>query len=69
MRLVELLEGVIIHETSTAGATGAGSVATAVGALGAGFDPDGDWRSIYPKNKQKKQNKPIVIKRNMPGSS
>lgn len=65
MRLVELLEDTIIHETATAGATGAGAVASVPGGLGAGFDPDGDWRSIYPKSKKKKSKKSIMIKRNM----
>lgn len=47
-----------INETASGGATGAASVASVTGGLGAGFDPDGDWRSIYGKQK------PIVIRRN-----
>ena len=39
-------------ETASAGATGAASVATAVGTLGAGFDNDFS-KSIYPKPKKK----------------
>ncbi len=54
--------GIQVNETSTAGATGAGSVATVVGGLGAGFDPNGEWRSIYPSKKGKNK-KPLMIKR------
>lgn len=50
-----------MNESASSGATGAANVATVVGGLGAGFDPDGDWRSIYSGKKQKK--KPIVIRR------
>ncbi|PJB18551.1 MAG: hypothetical protein CO117_07805 [Flavobacteriaceae bacterium CG_4_9_14_3_um_filter_33_16] len=49
-----------INETSTAGGTSAGGIATAVGGLGAGFDPSQEWRSIYPK---KKKTKTLIIKR------
>lgn len=49
-----------MNESASSGATGAASVATVVGGLGAGFDPDGAWRSIYSRKKQKK---PIVIRR------
>jgi hypothetical protein len=51
------------HEHASAGATGSGNVATsvaAVGGLGAGFDPDGDW-GIYQSSKGRK--KPTVIRR------
>lgn len=48
-----------MDESASAGATGAASVATVVGGLGAGFDPDGDWRSIYGKKKKK----PVVLRR------
>jgi hypothetical protein len=48
-----------MDESATAGATGAASVATVVGGLGAGFDPDGDWRSVYGKKKKK----PVMIRR------
>lgn len=44
-----------VHESASAGATGAASVATVVGGLGAGFDPDGD-HGVYEK-------KPVVIRR------
>lgn len=53
----------IIKETSTAGGTSAGSVATVVGGLGAGFAPAEDWRSIYPKKKKEKTKKMMVLKR------
>lgn len=49
-------------ESASSGGTSAASIATSVGGLGAGFDPDGDWRSVYgPKKKAAK--KPIVIRR------
>lgn len=51
-----------INETSTAGGTSAGGIATVVGGLGAGFDPSQEWRSIYPKAKKKKT-KSLIIKR------
>ncbi len=49
-----------LNEAATTGATGAASVATVGGTLGAGFDPDGQWRSIYGNTK------PVVIKRQRP---
>jgi hypothetical protein len=52
------LKKLSLHESATTGATGSSSVATVAGGLGAGFDPDGDWRSVYPKKK-----KPIVLRR------
>jgi len=42
-----------IFEHASGGATGAGNVATAVGGLGAGFDPEGD-HGIYEKPKKTK---------------
>lgn len=57
-----------IVESATAGATGAASVATAVGALGAknqdqalgvGFDPNGD-QGVYQASRKKK---PLLIRR------
>jgi hypothetical protein len=48
-----------VIESASSGATGAASVATAVGGLGAGFDPDATWRGVYG-NKP-----PVVIKRAM----
>lgn len=50
-----------VHENATSGATGAASVATVVGGLGVGFDPNGD-KGIYSDTKPKKQ-KPLLIKR------
>lgn len=47
-----------LNETSTSGSTSSGNVATAVGGLGAGFDPNGDY-GIYEKNRKKSK----VIKR------
>lgn len=55
-----------LKESATAGSTGAGSIATVAGGLGAGFDPDGEWRSIYSKREPKKsQSRSILIKRSM----
>lgn len=73
MKLIELFEDVLIKETSTAGSTSAGNIATFVGTLNSGFS-DEFWRSVYQtdhekfkKNKknQKKYEKspPIVIRR------
>lgn len=56
------LFGLDINETSTAGSTSAGGIATSVGGLGAGFDTSQEWRSIYPKTNKKKI-KSIIIKR------
>jgi hypothetical protein len=50
-----------IKEAASVGATGAASIATSVGGLGAGFDPDADWRSIYSTKKKK----PIVIRQKL----
>jgi hypothetical protein len=47
-----------IKESASSGATGAASVATVVGGLGAGFAPDETWRGIYGSTK------PVVIRRN-----
>ena len=38
-------------ESATAGATSVASVATVTSGLGAGFDPDGQWRSVFSKKK------------------
>lgn len=52
----------IVNETSSAGATGSGNVATVVGkggskgAIGAGFDPKGH-KGIYDAVERKKSNK------------
>ena len=53
-----------MDESASGGATGAANVAAVVGGLGAGFDPDGDWRSIYGSKKKKK---PIVLRRIVEG--
>lgn len=50
-----------VEESSSTGSTGAANVATVVGGLGAGFDPDGDWRSIY--HTKKKKSSSVIIKR------
>lgn len=46
-----------MSESASAGATGAASVASVVGGLGAGFDPDGD-HGVYEKKK-----KPAILRR------
>lgn len=52
-----------IGETSSSGGTGSASVATSLGGLGSGFDPNGDW-GIYPKPKRKKKlHAPDIIRR------
>lgn len=52
-----------IIENASAGATGAASIATSVGGLGAGFDPNGD-KGIYQNlPKKKSESKPLVIRR------
>lgn len=58
-----------LMETASAGATGAGNIATvagngktSVGTIGAGFDADGDY-GIYPKPKKKKKKTASVIRR------
>lgn len=43
-----------IKENATAGATSAASIATSVGGLGTGFDPNGD-KGIYQSNGKKKK--------------
>lgn len=48
-------------EHGSAGGTASGNVATAVGGLGGGFDPNGH-HGIYEKPK-KKSKKPTVIRR------
>lgn len=57
--LASLASGRRLRETATSGATSSASVATVAGALGVGFDPNGDT-GIYPK---KPKNKPLVLKR------
>lgn len=53
-------------ENASAGATGAASVAACTagsGGLGAGFDPNGYDRGVYPAPKKREKPKPKVIKR------
>jgi hypothetical protein len=53
----------IINETSSAGSTASGSVAVAVGGIGAGFDPNGH-KGIYDAAEKKKgRKKASVIRR------
>lgn len=51
------LKKLSLLESATGGATSTASVATVVGGLGAGFDPDGHDKSIYSKKK------PRIIRR------
>lgn len=56
----------IVNETSTAGGTASGNVATSVGGIGAGFDPNGH-KGIYDaaerKKKRTKRNENTIIRR------
>ena len=56
MRYYEIIGKTKVKENASSGATGAASVATVVGGLGAGFDPKGH-KGIYQNSK------PVVIKR------
>lgn len=47
-----------IKENATAGATSAASVATSVGGIGTGFDPNGH-KGIYQDSKKKKKS-PLI---------
>jgi hypothetical protein len=60
--LKTLLQSRALQENASAGATSAASVATSVGGLGGGFDPNGHARSIYPDPKGKPK-KPMLLKR------
>jgi hypothetical protein len=68
MRWIEIEQ---LLETSSAGASCAGNIATipgnnnksGAGAIGAGFDPSRDWGIYKKKKKTKLTNKPNVIKR------
>lgn len=66
MRYYEILEkhnnDLALSETASAGSSSAGGIATVIGGLGAGFDPNGEWRSIYSKKNQNKK-KAMLIKR------
>jgi hypothetical protein len=51
------------NESASAGATGAASVATVVGGIGSGFDPNGD-KGIYQDTKSdSKKKKPLILRR------
>lgn len=56
----------IVSETATAGASASGNVATSVGGIGAGFDPNGH-KGIYDaaerKKKRKKTESAVLIRR------
>lgn len=56
-----------LYEFASSGATSAGAIAAVPGALGAGFDPDGDW-GIYTKKKKKdkKDKKEDTVLRRIP---
>lgn len=47
-----------MSESASAGGTSAGGVATVVGGLGAGFNPNGDY-GVYDKPKKRKKAKVI----------
>jgi len=53
MRWKEII-GQSVNETATAGATASGNVATSVGGIGAGFDPNGH-KGIYDAAERKKK--------------
>jgi len=56
----------IINETSTAGATAAGNVATSVGGIGGGFDPNGHkgiYDAVERQKKRKTKAESAVIRR------
>lgn len=56
----------IVSETATAGVSASGNVATSVGGIGAGFDPNGH-KGIYDaaerKKKRKKTESTVLIRR------
>jgi hypothetical protein len=60
----------ILSETSSSGSTSAGAVATVAGnkslrgAIGSGFDPQGNF-GVYPKKKSLVSKSAIIIKREM----
>lgn len=55
MRWSEIIGSKVV-ETASAGASASGSVATAVGGIGAGFDPNGH-KGIYDAAEKKKKSK------------
>jgi hypothetical protein len=62
MKANEILSEAHLKEFASSGGSSAGGVATVVGGLGAGFDPNAD-HGIYEKSKKKKAKKPIMIRR------
>lgn len=63
MKASEILNEALLKEFASAGGSSAGGVATVVGGLGAGFDPNGD-KGIYDSaNKKKQKKKALVIRR------
>lgn len=56
MRYAEIIQA--IKENATSGSTSAASVATCVGGLGTGFDPNGH-KGIY-QDKPKKKKTPLI---------
>lgn len=65
MRAIDILSEAAhkeIFEHASSGGTGAGNVATAVGGLGAGFDPNGH-HGVYEEPKKKKSKKPLLVRR------
>jgi hypothetical protein len=63
--MANFIRSLSVRENATAGASSASNVAAVVGGLGAGFDPDGHERSVYPapKTDSKKSTKPIMLRR------
>jgi len=51
-----------LFEHASAGGSSAGNIATSVGGIGAGFDPNGD-HGIYGKNPKKKSKKTPILRR------
>lgn len=51
-----------IFEHASGGASGAGNVATSIGGIGAGFDPDGH-KGIYDSAEKKKAKKATILRR------
>ncbi len=56
MRFAEIIQA--IKEHATAGGTSAASIATSVGGIGTGFDPNGH-KGIY-EEKPKKKKAPLI---------
>lgn len=58
MRYAEIVNRSPVKENATSGSTSAASVATVVGGLGAGFDPNGH-KGIY-QDQSKKKKQPLI---------